>query len=258
MRVLLPPSETKRPDGGNNAFGEHTATLPPYVLKTHERVLRALIDLSQNEDIAAKALKLGVKSRGEVAHNLRLNDASVLPAIERYTGVLFDAINAETMPSQARAWLGQNVWIQSALFGLIPSATPIPPYRLSATTRLPALDGTLKRVWNAAYPDEAWGDEFTLDLRSNDYAALAPLPKRPGRFVTVHVAERSADGIVRPLNHFNKRAKGLFVRDLAESFASGVNEPESVSELSEWGRDAGWDILTDDDPARVTVLQRVR
>lgn len=215
MLVLLPPSETKR-SGGSGALDADVLRDAGVLDEARQRVRGALVELSRDGEAAAKALKLGVKNRGEIDHNLRLGSSGVMPAIERYTGVLYDALDVGSLNSDARAWLDAHVLVQSALFGLLGAGDPIPAYRLSAGSRLPELGAPLKRVWGEAHARLDWADAgLVLDLRSKDYAALAPVPT--GYFL--HVVQRGADGEVRALNHFNKAAKGDLVRRLARSGA---------------------------------------
>lgn len=213
MLILLPPSETKR-SGGTGRFDPEALRFSAQLGDARAAVRGALELVSSDEDHATKALKLGVKNRDERLHNLSLGESGVMPAIERYTGVLYDALDAVSLTGAARDWLDEHVVVQSALFGVIGAGDPIPAYRLSAGSRLPELGAPLKRIWGAAHaelPGEAPG--LILDLRSKDYVALAPLPDGIGWFV--NVAQRGADGAVRALNHFNKAAKGDLVRRLA-------------------------------------------
>ncbi|MFT4231942.1 MAG: peroxide stress protein YaaA [Leucobacter sp.] len=231
MLVLLPPSETKR-SGGSSAFDPATLRAPEALGAARERVRAALVELSRDEEAAAKPLKLGVKNRGELLHNLELDRSGALPAVDRYTGVLYDALDAPSLGGEARSWLETHVLVQSALFGLIRAADPIPAYRLSAASRLPALGASLKRVWVEAHATLDWsGAGLILDLRSKDYAALAAVPGA----IPLDVVQRAADGEVRALNHFNKAAKGDLVRRLAlagESF-------EQVEEMLGWAASSG-------------------
>ncbi len=55
---------------------------------------------------------------------------------------------------------------------------------------------------------------FVLDLRSEAYAALGPVPAGI-RSAYLRVVTDADDGAVRALNHFNKHAKGELVRRLA-------------------------------------------
>jgi cytoplasmic iron level regulating protein YaaA (DUF328/UPF0246 family) len=54
-------------------------------------------------------------------------------------------------------------------------------------------------------------DSPLIDLRSKSYAELAPIPDSVPSFWVEVVAEGS-DGQRRAMNHFNKKAKGEFVR----------------------------------------------
>ncbi|WP_336660790.1 YaaA family protein [Leucobacter sp. USHLN153] len=249
MLVLLPPSETKRA-GGSGTFAPERLTHAEALQESRARVREALVALSEDPEQAVKSLKLGVKNRDELEHNLRLETSGVLPAIERYTGVLYDALDVSSLSAPARRWIEAHVSVQSALFGLIGAADPIPAYRLSAGSRLPELGVPLKRIWAEAHRDAAWSDaaSFVLDLRSQDYAALAPLPADRGWFL--HVAQLGADGAVRALNHFNKAAKGDLVRRLALADA----EIDDVGALLEWAEAAGLDLRADDEARVVTLV----
>ena len=186
--------------------------------QTRQEIRAALVALSADTDAAANALKLGVKNRDEVQHNLVLDSSGAMPAIERYTGVLYDALDAPSLDGAARDWLAAHVSVQSALFGLVRAEDRIPAYRLSGSSRLPELDQPLKRSWASAHQHIDWESfGWVLDLRSKDYVALAPLPEGCGAWL--HVAQRGPDGEVRALNHFNKAAKGDLLRRLAESDA---------------------------------------
>lgn len=231
MLILLPPSETKRTGG---ALLPHNQTLRHHrpLHDARKRVRSALEHLSRDDDAAAKSLKLGVKARDEIAHNRALGTSGLLPAGERYSGVLYDALDVPSLAPPARAWLDEHVAVQSALFGLISVADAIPAYRLSASSRLPTLEGSLKAVWRDAHAAIDWrAFGWVLDLRSKDYAELAPLPADAG--ASLHVAQRNASGEVRALNHFNKAAKGDLVRRLADSQADIANEEDLIA----WARD---------------------
>ena len=101
-----------------------------------------------------------------------------MAAIDRYTGVLYDALDAASLDAPARRWLGAHVLIHTAPFG--------PVGALDRDPGLPARRGgrrcpgspPLRRVWADAVTD-ALADlspTFVLDLRSEAYAALGPVP----------------------------------------------------------------------------------
>ena len=237
MQVFLPPSETKRAGGSGrwrSSALSHASALAP----ARELVKRALRELISDEAAAIRALKLGAKSRAELVHNRELESSGTLPSIERYTGVLYDALGVRDLDAEARHWISTHVSVQSSLFGLISADDPIPAYRLSANSRLQVDSGaSLQTVWRDAHESIDWrGLGWILDLRSKDYIALAPLPQGSG--ATLQVVQRSESGAVRALNHFNKAAKGDLVRRLARTQA----EPESATQFVDWATANGLDV----------------
>ncbi|MCM3613655.1 peroxide stress protein YaaA [Microbacterium enclense] len=238
MLVLLPPSETKRPGGDGPPLDVAGLTFPT-LRAPRDAILDALIALSADAENAARVLKLSAKRRHEVGDNAALRTAATTPAIERYTGVLFDALGAATLDADARSWLGAHVAIHSAPFGPVGALDGIPAYRLAAGTSLPGVP-VLRRVWadavGSAFAQAAPG--FVLDLRSEAYVALGPLPSSV-RSVYVRVVTETEKGAVRALNHFNKHAKGAFVRALARDRPT----VEGLADLRAWADSAGWRLI---------------
>ncbi|WP_019181231.1 YaaA family protein [Microbacterium yannicii] len=195
------------------------STRPPFrsggLTPQRETVVDALIALSADEDEAARVLKLGPTQRGEVAVNAQLRTSPTMAAVDRYTGVLYDALDAASLDAVARRWIGGHVLVHSAPFGPVGGLDPIPAYRLGASSSIPGLPA-LRRVWADAVTTalaEA-APRFVLDLRSEAYAVLGPVPGGiPSRYV--RVVSEGPGGAVRALNHFNKHAKGALVRRLA-------------------------------------------
>lgn len=216
MLILLPPSETKRPGGRGRPLDAASLALPS-LAPQREAVVGALVALAADVDEAARVLRLGATQRSEVAANAALREGPTMPAVDRYTGVLFDALDAASLPAPARRWLGAHVLVHSAPFGPVGALDPIPAYRLGAAASLPGLP-SLKRVWADAVTAALAATEprFVLDLRSEAYVALGPVPSSTAT-AYVRVISEGDGGAVRALNHFNKHAKGALVRRLAES-----------------------------------------
>lgn len=224
MIVLLPPSETKA-EGGSGVLDPAALAFP--TLRGKRRAAAAALKRVPLRDAPA-VLKLGARNAHEARWNRALTTGPVLPAMERYTGVLYDGLGASTLGSGARAWVEQHVVIASALFGLVGAGDPIPLYRLSGSTALPDL--SLKAHWRDAVGAAiAATGEWVLDARSEAYVALGAAPAGSA-FLHVEAAEG------RALNHFNKHAKGELVRRLAET---GV-DASSRADLLEWA--AGADV----------------
>lgn len=212
MKILLPPSETKRPGGASVLVDPSTWALPGLVSE-RTRVCEALVALAADPDATRRVLKLSDKQLPEaVRDNAALRSGPVMAAVDRYTGVLYDALDAASLDGYARRWLGSHVLVHSAPFGPVGALDPIPSYRLGAGASVPGLP-PLRRLWaeavRAALADEA--PDFVLDLRSEAYVEFGPVPDTiPAAYVRVVTEQGKA------LNHFNKHAKGALVRLLAQ------------------------------------------
>ncbi|MCU1422631.1 MAG: peroxide stress protein YaaA [Microbacteriaceae bacterium] len=233
MLLLLPPSETKRDGGADERALDLTALSFPELTAQRRAVLAATRRLARNLSTMAAALKLGPSQRFELIRNRTLGSSPVMPALERYTGVLYDALDVESLDSGARAFASSTVVIHSALFGLLGADDPIPAYRLSHDSRMPGL--SLKTTWRVPVSRAlAAHDGLVLDLRSEAYAELGPAPG--AWFVRVVAAD--ASGRRRALNHFNKKGKGEFVRAV---LTAGVAHPD-VDSLLTWAAESGTDL----------------
>ncbi|HEX4442658.1 MAG TPA: peroxide stress protein YaaA [Galbitalea sp.] len=228
MLILLPPSETKRDGGMNGSRLDLDALSFPTLKPARRKALAGLRSISSSIAASTKALGLGPTQRFEIDRNRAITSSPTMPAIARYTGVLYDAINVETLDAEGRGFLDAHVVIHSALFGLIRAGDPIPAYRFSHDTRMPAT--SLSKLWreaNAAVLDAEPG--LVLDLRSESYVHLGPASDRS---LFLRVVSDDGSGHRRALNHFNKHGKGELVRALAGS----AIDFESVPALLEWAR----------------------
>lgn len=230
MLILLPPSETKRDGGSGPALDLATLSFPA-LNPARRQALTALRALSRNLRAAAGMLRLGSSSATEAALNRVVETSPTMPAIDRYDGVLFDALDAGTLPEPARQFAAEHLAIASALFGLTRALDPIPRYRLSHDSKIPG--PTLKKIWRT--PLKAVLAEQTgliIDLRSEGYVGLGPAPESS---VYIRVVSEGADGRRRALNHFNKKGKGEFARRL---LLAGIAHRDRES-LLDWARGEG-------------------
>jgi cytoplasmic iron level regulating protein YaaA (DUF328/UPF0246 family) len=207
--ILLPPSETKR-SGGTGRSLSLDALRFPALTEARRALTEDVVALSQDTDAAIAALKLGPKQHSEVETNRRLWQSPTLPALDRYTGVLFDALDAGSLSATARAFAGRHLVIHAALLGPVGALDPIPAYRLSHDSRVPGRP--LKRHWREAVAASLAAEPgLVLDLRSEAYVGLGPAPAG-SHFL--RVLTTGEGGSRRALNHFNKKAKGEFTRAL--------------------------------------------
>jgi uncharacterized protein len=238
--ILLPPSETKTSPitGPALDLGKLCAT----ALNAHRnRVIDSVMSLSASPAKARAALGLSARQDDEITRNAALRDAPTAPAIQVYTGVLYDAMGFGTLSPSARNRLHAMTYVQSALFGVVSAGDAIPAYRLSADSTLPRL-GSMATWWKAhlalAMPDLI-GSDPVLDMRSGAYAAMwKPQGEFADSTVTARVLVDNGSGVRKIVSHHNKATKGRLLRALAQSRRS----PRTVQEIAAACESAGFTI----------------
>ncbi|KTR08066.1 hypothetical protein NS184_06500 [Curtobacterium luteum] len=246
MTVLLPPSETKREGGDPGCTLDLRALSFPELSDERAAVITAARSVSSEEDSARTALKLGPKSIAERFRNLVLDTAPTMPAFDRYTGVLYDPLDALSADDETRRWWSDHVVVQSAMFGPIGAGDAIPAYRLSHDSRLGSL--RLASHWptasSRALTSRSGG--LVLDLRSEGYRQLGPVPDA----LVPRVVSVDGSGRRKALNHWNKTAKGRLVSLLGRSRA----DITTVDDLRAWAEEHGvvlertsdgWDLVAE-------------
>ncbi|MFD4266021.1 peroxide stress protein YaaA [Rhodococcus sp. NPDC058481] len=231
MLVLLPPSETKS-DGGKGAPLDLGELSLPKLTSTRELLVNALVELAADSEASSVALGLSAGQSDEIARNAALWTSATRPALERYTGVLFDALDAKSFTRAQKAKAYVRLAVGSALFGAVRAGDPIPAYRLSGGSKLPGM-GTLQSLWKPELTSaiEAEADGLVVDLRSGTYQQLGPVP---GSVIATVLTEKP-DGTRSVVSHFNKHHKGLLARALVLSRA----EPSDVKGVARVASKAG-------------------
>ena len=232
MIVLLPPSETKRV-GGDGPPLRIEELGSPVLNSLRSELVGELVDLASDRKASRAALAISPSQDAEIERNAALRTAPTMPAIRRYTGVLYDALDvdslrgAEVKRAQARLAIG------SALFGLLRADDRVPAYRLSATSKLPG-KSTLATRWKPLLEpllNELSNHDLIVDLRSGSYVGLGRLPDA----VRVDVLAEHPDGRRTIVTHFNKAHKGRLARALAATRA----EPNDAAAVAAVARRAG-------------------
>ncbi|BDQ38188.1 hypothetical protein SYK_25480 [Pseudodesulfovibrio nedwellii] len=189
--ILIPPSEGKA-DGGNDKS-----------LKSVSGVVADLIEAIKEADpnklygLKEKALEKAITVNKEVL------SSKTMPAIERYTGVVYDAIDYQTLKNKSD--FDKKVFIVSGLFGLVRPTDLIPNYRLKIDKLKAA------KVWLNSNSEQL-KDKFVIDL-------LPQAHKKAVKYengIEVGFVLKKA-GKKMPAGHQGKHIKGRFIRWFVEN-----------------------------------------
>ncbi len=227
--VLLPPSE-----GKTSATGKSKLNLAKLAFSqqndSRERVLNSLTALSLGPTAKARTvLGISTKQDWEIERNQQLLKAPAAPAWQIYTGVLYEALAAESMSAARLKKLTDMTFIQSALFGLISLGDVIPAYRLSGDCVLPKV-GSMSSVWSRMCTQIlAERSDLVIDFRSGTYVKLGPLPIGINSVVP-KILQRMPSGPPKVVSHHNKATKGRILRAIVEA-KSGISNVDQLANV---------------------------
>lgn len=198
--ILLPPSESKAPDGDGAPWSPGT-----------------MADVTL--DRARKQVLRAARAAGATPRR-----AGTRPAMDRYTGVLYKELAWATLPDAARRRGDDQVRTVSGLWGLVAPRDPIPPYRLKMSEALESV-GRLTAWWRprlAPVVADLTAGRLVWDLLPIEHAAAMDWSQcTPRQRVTV----RFVDAEGRTVSHWSKLLKGSLVRWLLTEQPAG---PEAL------------------------------
>jgi cytoplasmic iron level regulating protein YaaA (DUF328/UPF0246 family) len=244
--VLLPPSETKH-IGGDGPPVRMEALSFPTLAPLRETLVDELVELAADRPSCRRALGISAKQDAEIERNSALRSAPTQPAISRYTGVLYEALDVESLRGSAAVRARARLAVGSALFGLLRAEDAVPAYRLSASSKLPG-QPTLAARWRPLLEPvlaDIATNELVVDLRSGSYTALGKLPNA----VKIDVLAEHPDGRRTVVSHFNKAHKGRLARVLATT----RSEPNDAATVATIVRRAGMRVQRRGDELSVVV-----
>jgi len=233
--ILLPPSEGKAPGGTGASWAPGTMRFGE--LDASRRKVAASLKRAMRSNATTTGKLLGVK--GEALAAAREADRTVLesptlPAIERYTGVLYDSLDHASLSAAHRRRAADQLVIFSALWGLVTPADPIPDYKLKMGASLNP-QGRLGTFWRpqltrALAP--VVDGRTVWDLLPNEHAAAwTPSATGLASRIVVKFLDDVPDGTGRKLitvSHWNKLLKGALVRHV---LATQLADPEGLVEF---------------------------
>lgn len=222
--ILLPPSEGKA--GGGEGPSWESVDQSFCELAGPRREVIAALGKAMGGSAEARSKLLGVKAaRADEATvaNLTVASSPTMAAIDRYTGVLYDALDYPSLPAKVRRGVDRQVVVFSGLWGTVRPTDPIPDYKLKMGATLPGL-GKPARFWKPILSEalaeaiNASGTGTVWDLLPNEHAAAWD-PLIAGRRIRVRFLDdviKNGEQTLMTVSHWNKLLKGALVRHVVE------------------------------------------
>ena len=209
--ILIPPSEGKVEEGKFECLDKFDPITEELLekLKSYEGDLEKLYGVKEKKLQKVKAINSNIKT------------AKTLPAIERYSGVVYKGIDYSSIKN--KELFDERVYILSGLFGLINCRKLIPDYKFKID------------FFNAS---KLWYERISEFLKDYYVIDLLPLVHRKAVSYDEGIAVEFVvikDGERRSAGHEGKLVKGKFVRWLIENNIESVDRFNGFNEEGyEW------------------------
>ncbi len=214
--ILIPPSEGKAPGGDGPAWAPGTMAVD---LDDRRQRMMAALRQAMRRNAAERGKLLGVKGdalAAATAANRAIATSPTMPASQRFTGVLYDALDLATLPARARRRADSSLLVLSGVFGLVAPSDPIPDHKLKMSVAVGGL-GKLSTWWREPISRELTRrseGRLVWNLLPNEHAAAVHLHDVTQIMVTFLEPDRKGEMVA--VAHWNKLLKGSLVRHLLE------------------------------------------
>ena len=204
MKILIPPSEGKakiqKPQ--NILFQDTNFIFEKYV----KQVIR-LLNLIDNEDL--RSIYGTSQQKAEAFHrqNEDIFKSRCDHAIKRYTGVVYEHLDWNSLSSKGKQYMSDYVYIFSGLFGMTTPLTLIPDYKLKMNVL------SLQYHWAPIISEVLDKEDIIFDLLPQVYRKAY----NPGNNVMQIEFKVEKAGKKTSAGHFGKAVKGKFIKYLADN-----------------------------------------
>lgn len=217
--ILLPPSEGKEKGGEDSKTYRFICNLRKYnrfITLRDERdyiynKLREAINTLEKEELV-KIFDISEKKLQEVIETtLDMLNLEALPAIERFSGTMFKAIDYFSLEQRAKENFNNSVYFVDGMFGLLSAQDYIPEYKLKISAKF--LDIDLTQFWKRRLRSEfstLTKDKFVIDLLPQTHEKVLSLPESANHIkITFYKKEGEQ---LKNEGHNSKKLKGELIR----------------------------------------------
>ena len=225
MKILLAPAETKKEGGGLAPYCKDNFYFKD-IAKARDKVVQNYVSFMENSTTDELSKWFGLKNPKVCEKYLEsIIKKPTMKAIQRYTGVAFDALDYNHLNLKEQQYCDENIVLFSNLFGVLKASDLIPDYKYKQGASLPNIDVVKNYKENIKDMLDNYLEDEVIDLRASYYEKFykPTMPTITYKFLK--------EGKV--VSHWAKHYRGLIVRELAKanitSFAQLVNlEIESL------------------------------
>ena len=210
MKYLIPPSEGKSKINPENIIFSDTK----FKFEDHVKKVVTLLELIDDEDLRSVYGTSTEKALNFHRQNQDIFKSRCAKAINRYTGVVYEHIDWDSLSEDSKNFMENNFFIFSGLFGIVTPMTLIPDYKLKMNVL------SLQHHWSPILTEVLKEEDVIIDLLPQVHRKAY----KPSNnvisvdFQVINKGKKTAAG------HFGKAVKGEFVRYIAKNKITSIDE----------------------------------
>ena len=210
MKYLIPPSEGKSKVISKETLFSDTN----FRFEQHVDDVVRLLSLIEDEDLSSVYGTSEEKAMIFHRQNQDIFNSKCAYAIERYTGVVYEHLNWESLNKSSQDFLDNHIYIFSGLFGMVTPKTLIPDYKLKMNVL------SLQYHWNPIITESLKDEDLIIDLLPQVHRKAYTKGDNVITidFQVIKKGKKSAAG------HFGKAVKGQLIRYIAENQITNIDD----------------------------------
>ena len=209
MKILLAPAETKKEGGDKSPYCQDNFYFKS-LFENQNNIVNTYNDFIKKSSIEELSLWFGLKNLKECEkYSKSILEKPTMKAIQRYTGVAFDALDYDTLSKKEQSYCDDNVLLFSNLFGVLKSNDFIPDYKYKQGSNLEDIDVIKLYKQNINKELDEYLGEEVIDLRAAFYDKFY----KPSASVITYKFLKEG----KVVSHWAKHYRGMIVRELAQN-----------------------------------------
>ena len=219
MKILIPTAKElnkKAQEANEELLGEKT---------------KSIIDefADKNPEELAKIYKIKEdKAKEEYVRwqNLANHSAKSYKALELFNGLMYRNISRDDFNDEDKDYIKKNVYITTALYGVINAYEAIHEHRLDFLQNVKIKDSSLKNFWREDYDKNVEKDEVIISLLSSEFEEVFSKTIR-NKFIKITFMEEK-NGDLKIHSTISKKARGKFLSEAIKRKITNIRELETI------------------------------
>ena len=158
--------------------------------------------------------------------NLANHSAKSYKALELFNGLMYRNISRDDFNDEDKDYIKKNVYITTALYGVINAYEAIHEHRLDFLQNVKIKDSSLKNFWREDYDKNVEKDEVIISLLSSEFEEVF-LKAIRDKFIKITFMEEK-NGDLKIHSTISKKARGKFLSEAIKRKITNIRELETI------------------------------